>query len=69
MGNDLREQQLKKAMASSNEFCVVCYCDMGFPKSLSVDHTRRYQNGARYIGDGAGQICGHCDRKPPTSVA
>ena len=62
MANDLRAQQLKRAMASLNEFCVMCYRDMGFPKALHIDHARRSEDGACYH-EGGGQCCGPCEKE------
>ncbi|HEY9585000.1 MAG TPA: hypothetical protein VJJ02_00190 [Candidatus Paceibacterota bacterium] len=61
MRNNLRAERLKMAMASLNEFCNICFRDLGFSKALPVDHPRRYENGACYV-DGAGQTCGDCNR-------
>lgn len=62
MTNASRLEQLKKAMASPNEFCVICFGDMGFSKDLHIEHPDRYKNGACYC-EGSGQCCGSCAEK------
>src|SRR3989344_2431513 len=61
MANDLRQKQFERAVAQPNEFCVLCFRDMGFLKTLHVDHPYRYRGGANY--NEGGQSCGDCNKK------
>jgi hypothetical protein len=46
--------------AGTEEYCCVCLKLMGFPQTLHFEHPARFRDGARYIGNGSGQVCPDC---------
>ena len=57
------EQKLIELITSEEEFCNVCFGQMGIPKSLTVNDPRRFRDGAYYT-EGAGQTCSSCGKEP-----
>ena len=59
-----REEQFEKLKAENQkeEFCNFCLKLMGFPKALHFEHPQRNQDGARYVGNGFGQLCRDCNK-------
>ena len=64
---EARNQLLEKRIAGNNEFCVLCLQDMGFQKSHSIHHPKRYENGATYV-EGAGQCCSYCSNNQSSGI-
>lgn len=65
--SEARAKRLEELIEGKEEFCCLCLKTMGFPKSLHIYAAIRFKDGAGYVGDGMGQVCGDCEREanPP----
>lgn len=55
-----RAQILGQRIAGRMEFCCLCLRELDIPKTLHIEHHKRYEGGASYT-EGCGQTCGKCN--------
>lgn len=56
-----RAQTLGQRIAGKMEFCNLCLRELDFPKTLHIDHHKRFEGGATYT-EGCGQTCATCNK-------
>ena len=56
-----RSRILGQRISGHMEFCCLCLRELDFPKTLYVDHHKRYEGGATYT-EGCGQTCSTCNQ-------